>query len=83
MSARFPMQQDTPRREVRTIAEQMHRRAYEVYSACNSPQESLLDPTTCRGGFGSGELIAYLYAYPFPRSEWKARVNEVFAGWKR
>ncbi|WP_141695189.1 hypothetical protein [Pseudomonas graminis] len=34
----------------------------------------------CRGGFSSGELMAFLYAYPFPKAEWSARVQEAFKG---
>ncbi len=31
-------------------------------------------------GFGTNELIAFLYAHSFPRSKWNARVNEAFDG---
>jgi hypothetical protein len=34
----------------------------------------------CRGGFSAGELIAFLYARSFPKSEWRARVDEAFHG---
>ena len=51
-------------------------RAYEVYAHVFGPQPALIDGG-CRGGFGIGELVAFLYAYPFPRSEWRARVMEV------
>jgi hypothetical protein len=54
-------------------------RAYEVYSHVYEPQEALITGE-CRGGFGTGELIAFLYARSFPKEEWKARVKEVFAG---
>lgn len=54
-------------------------RAYEVYCALFGPQDALVTGN-CRGGFGVSELIAFLYAYPFPRSEWKTRVDEAFRG---
>lgn len=50
-------------------------RAYEVYSYVFGKQEALITGG-CRGGFGVGDLIAFLYAYPFPRQEWSQRVNE-------
>jgi hypothetical protein len=54
-------------------------RAYEVYCHLYGPQDALVTGD-CRGGFGAGELIAFLYAYPFPRSEWRVRVAEAFHG---
>ncbi len=54
-------------------------RAYEVYSAVFGPQEALVTGS-CRGGFSAGELVAYLYAASFPRSEWRQRVGEAFHG---
>lgn len=56
-------------------------RAYEVYSTVYAPQEAMITGG-CRGGFSAGELIAFLYAYGFPRIEWRKRVDEVFAGMK-
>lgn len=56
-------------------------RAYEVYCHVYSPQEAMVTGN-CRGGFGSGELIALLYAHSFPREEWKKRVDEAFTGMK-
>lgn len=49
--------------------------AYEVYKYIYSPQVALITGR-CRGGFGTGELIAYLYAYPYPKSEWRTRYQE-------
>jgi hypothetical protein len=54
-------------------------RAYEVYCAVYSPQPAMIEGP-CRGGFGTGELIAFLYAHTFPRSEWAARVEEALHG---
>lgn len=49
--------------------------AYEVYSAVFSKQDAMVRGG-CRGGFGNGELIAFLYARSFPRQEWAARFEE-------
>lgn len=54
-------------------------RAYEVYCAIYGKQEAMVTGG-CRGGFGIGELIAFLYAHSFPREEWSRRVDEAFAG---
>jgi hypothetical protein len=53
--------------------------AYEVYSHLYGKQEALVTGG-CRGGFSSGEVIAFLYARAFPKSEWRARVDEAFRG---
>lgn len=57
-------------------------KAYEVYSHIHGPQPALIDKEGrgCRGGFGVGELIAFLYASSFPKSEWRDRANEAFKG---
>lgn len=54
-------------------------RAYEVYKHCYGEQEALITGS-CRGGFGVGELIAFLYAHSFPKEEWKKRADEAFKG---
>jgi hypothetical protein len=53
-------------------------RAYEVYCHVFSPQPAMIDleRRNCRGGFGAGELIAFLYARSFPKEEWSARFEE-------
>ena len=56
-------------------------RAYEVYCHVYSPQEALVTGG-CRGGFGAGELIAFLYAYPFPKEQWRTRFDEACRGMK-
>jgi hypothetical protein len=56
--------------------------AYEVYCAVFGPQEAMVTGD-CRGGFGAGELIAFLYARNFPRSEWVQRVDEALRGMER
>lgn len=57
------------------------RLAYEVYCHVYSPQEALVTGG-CRGGFGTGELVAFLYARSFPRKEWRDRVDEAMKGMK-
>ena len=54
-------------------------RAYEVYSHVFAPQKKLITGE-CRGGFGAGELIAFLYAHSFPKAEWESRFNEALVG---
>lgn len=54
-------------------------RAYEVYRVVYGPQEAMVTGW-CRGGFSTGELIAFLYAHSFPEKEWMQRVDEAFAG---
>ena len=49
--------------------------AYEVYCKVFAPQPALVTGR-CRGGFGAGELVAFLYAKTFPRSEWRKRYDE-------
>ena len=56
-------------------------RAYEVYKHIYGEQERLITGN-CRGGFGVGELVAFLYAYSFPKEEWRQRADEAFAGMK-
>ena len=53
--------------------------AYEVYCHIFSPQSALITGN-CRGGFSTGELIAFLYAHSFPKNEWRKRVDEAFNG---
>jgi hypothetical protein len=54
-------------------------RAYEVYCKVYGSQEAMVTGG-CRGGFSSGELIAFLYARTFPKEEWSKRVDEAFLG---
>jgi hypothetical protein len=55
--------------------------AYEVYCHVYAPQEAMVTGH-CRGGFSAGELIAFLYAHNFPKTEWRERVTEAFRGMK-
>ena len=54
-------------------------RAYEVYCKLFKSQEALVTGE-CRGGFGVGELIAFLYARTFPENEWRIRFDEALNG---
>ena len=56
-------------------------RAYEVYAHVYGRQEAMITGG-CRGGFGVGELIAFLYAHSFPKAEWRQRVAEALNGMK-
>ncbi len=56
-------------------------RAYEVYCEVFGPQSALVTQG-CRGGFGAGELIAFLYAHSFPKEQWNDRMKEAFKGQK-
>lgn len=53
--------------------------AYEVYRHVYGAQDALITGN-CRGGFGTGELIAFLYARSFPQAEWRQRVNDALHG---
>lgn len=57
-------------------------RAYEVYCEVFNPQPALITGG-CRGGFGVGELIAFLYAHSFPKAEWRSRFDEAIKGMRQ
>lgn len=61
------------------IPRAVHLAAYEVYAAVHGEQLALCNGD-CRGGFGAGELVAFLYARSFPRTEWRRRVDEAMDG---
>ena len=78
----FPIQGgDEHGRGQGVVCKAVYMRAYEVYSAVFGPQEALIEGG-CRGGFGKGELVAFLYASGFPREEWRSRVDEAITGMK-
>lgn len=54
-------------------------RAYEVYCHLYGPQEAMIS-NGCRGGFSTGELIAFLYARSFPKEEWRQRADQAWRG---
>ena len=76
-----PVQMPQMRREQGWAPTAVTLAAYEVYSYVHGPQEALVTGS-CRGGFSTGELIAFLYASSFPKAEWRARVTEAFRGAK-
>lgn len=74
MTVFHPVQGDRP---IRTMPEDVVLRAYEVYCHLYGPQPAMVDVAKgCRGGFGTGELIAFLYARSFPKQEWRNRFEE-------
>lgn len=73
----------TSRRGNARVPQVVTMRAYEVYCHLYGKQEALVTGVCrggCRGGFSSGELMAFLYVYPFPKGEWSIRVQEAFKG---
>lgn len=54
-------------------------RAYDVYCELYQPQPAMVTGN-CRGGFGTGELVAFLYARSFPKTEWRVRFAEALRG---
>lgn len=79
----FPIQVRPANRSQAVVPESVYMAAYEVYSHVYGPQEAMIDlDRGCRGGFGAGEVIAFLYARGFPKGEWRQRVDEAFDGMK-
>ena len=78
----FPIQRSNllPR-DATTVPENVYMAAYEVYSHVYGPQEAMIIGW-CRGGFGIGELVAFLYAKSFPKELWRKKVDEAFDGMK-
>ena len=79
LSDLVPCQANPRDRQKATIRRSVHMLAYEVYCEVHGPQEALITGW-CRGGFGVGELIAFLYARSFPKGEWRQRVEEALEG---
>lgn len=74
----FPGYYNSERAQIR---EEVYLAAYEVYCHVYAPQEAMIDHAKgCRGGFSTGELIAFLYARAFPKAEWRQRVDMCFNG---
>ena len=76
-----PVQTPQMRREQGWAPKTVTMAAYEVYCHVYAPQEAMVTGG-CRGGFSTGELIAFLYARSFPKAEWRARVREAMHGSK-
>ena len=79
MSDTHPIQAITRDKKPATAPTVVTMRAYEVYCEVFGPQPALVTGW-CRGGFGCGELIAFLYARSFPKEEWRARFHEALEG---
>ena len=69
--------QITDMQRYRNVPADVALRAYEVYCYIHGEQPAMVTGglNGCRGGFGAGELIAFLYAHTFPKSEWRERVE--------
>ena len=74
-----PVQTHNTKRGSSKLPKKVTMQAYEVYCHVFSPQEAMVTDG-CRGGFSVGEIIAFLYAYPFPKNEWQRKVDEAFKG---
>jgi len=76
----WPIQRSNKRyNEQASVPKVVYMAAYEVYCYIYSPQQAMIEDG-CRGGFGLGELTAFLYARTFPKEEWRNRTNEAFRG---
>jgi len=75
----FPVQTKAPLFDGAKCPQVVVLKAYEVYCHVHRPQEAMITGG-CRGGFSAAELIAFLYARTFPKSEWSARVDEALTG---
>jgi hypothetical protein len=77
--------QDNRNERFQALDSEITLRAYEVYSHVFGPQPAMIDleGRNCRGGFGLGEIIAFLYARSFPKEEWSRRVDQALQGMKR
>lgn len=67
------------RRDGGRVRTEVTKAAYEVYCHCHGEQPAMMTGD-CRGGFGAGELVAFLYARSFPKKEWSDRVDEALRG---
>lgn len=77
MDERYHPVQPTLNRRKAFVPEAVALAAYDVYSHIYSPQPAMIDVARgCRGGFSEREMIAFLYARQFPKSEWSRRVEE-------
>ena len=65
----------------RVIPWLLHEQAYEVYSHLYGREQTAMRMAD-RGGFSESELIAFLSARPFPKAEWRERVDAYFNGRK-
>jgi len=75
----FPVQIDRYRNTRNVVPESVYMAAYEVYCHVFCPQPAMIEGE-CRGGFGIGELVAFLYARQFPKAEWRQRFEDACKG---
>lgn len=77
----FPIQAKAHSHPSKTaqIPRDVYMAAYEVYCHVYAPQAAMIQGH-CRGGFGTGEFLAFLYARAFPKHEWRARVEAAYIG---
>ena len=68
-------------RDSQVVPRVVHLRAYEAYVNVFGKQPAMIEGE-CRGGFGIGELVAFLYVRSFPVAEQKARFEEALEGMK-
>lgn len=68
-----------PKRDQSKINSAVTLRAYEVYRKMFGEQKALIKGG-CRGGFGAGELMAFLYARSFPPDQWSKKFDEAMEG---
>lgn len=66
---------DVTRRGEAYLPDYVTLRAYEVYCGLYGEQKAMIEGN-CRGGFGVGEIVAFLYARSFPKEEWRKRFEE-------
>jgi len=78
----FPVQTRQPIHDGAQVNRAVYMAAYEVYCHVHGEQEELVTGS-CRGGFSVGELIAFLYARAFQKSEWRQRASDAFEGMKQ
>lgn len=68
-------------RDAAVVNEDVYMQCYKIYSAIHGPQQAMIEGH-CRGGFGVGELVAFLYAGNFPQNEWRKRCDDALKGMK-
>lgn len=74
-----PVQTPIDPRKQASLPKVVTMKAYEVYCFIYGEQKAMVEGG-CRGGFSTGEIIAFLYASSFPKPEWRSRVNEAMLG---
>ena len=73
-----PMRSDRADRKAGRLPLSVAKHAYEVYTYIYPGQT--FARLHERGGFGVGEVIAFLYARQFPQQQWRVLVDGAFRG---